>query len=315
MSHAQTSEQCAAKVGVDAGLASTLLPLGASSNHTDTLPCGWALARDYPCLSPILYSWVSVASSASLVAGTVLYTSKFQSWSFRKIIFSTQLLLVLANLLDALWVSRLSRNLGVTDGLMAFGEEIFIDVVDAMNSQPFFIYAAKLCPHSVEASMFALFMGLSNFGAAAVWPLKPSTVASPCLLSPSRTPSSPPSPPPSALALAPALAPTLFLSLSLTLSLSLSLSLTLALTHTHSLSPAFSLTLSLALSVALSEAPTPSLSPGTLHGLLTAEAARRCSEARLREPYHFCHPPLTRPPPPLPPRASVGTARLTSRHR
>jgi len=113
------------------------------------------------------YSWVSVAASASLVAGTVLYTSKFQSWSFRKIIFSTQLLLVLANLLDALWVSRLSRKLGVTDGLMAFGEEIFIDVVDAMNSQPFFIYAAKLCPHSVEASMFALFMGLSNFGGAA----------------------------------------------------------------------------------------------------------------------------------------------------
>jgi len=33
-----------------------------------------------------------------------------------------------------------------------------------MGSQPFFIFAAKLCPADVEASMFALFMGLSNFG-------------------------------------------------------------------------------------------------------------------------------------------------------
>ena len=29
---------------------------------------------------------------------------------------------------------------------------------------PFLIFAAKLCPPKVEAAMFALFMGLSNFG-------------------------------------------------------------------------------------------------------------------------------------------------------
>ncbi len=33
-----------------------------------------------------------------------------------------------------------------------------------MQSQAFFIFAAKLCPRDVEASMFSLFMGLSNFG-------------------------------------------------------------------------------------------------------------------------------------------------------
>ena len=32
---------------------------------------------------------------------------------------------------------------------------------------PFFIFAAKLCPPAVEGSMFAMFMGLSNFGSYA----------------------------------------------------------------------------------------------------------------------------------------------------
>ena len=45
-----------------------------------------------------------------------------------------------------------------------FGDEIFYDFVYKLNQMPFLIYAAKLCPAGMEASMFALFMGLSNFG-------------------------------------------------------------------------------------------------------------------------------------------------------
>ena len=36
-----------------------------------------------------------------------------------------------------------------------------------LQAMPFLIYAAKLCPKGVEASMFSLFMGLSNFGSSA----------------------------------------------------------------------------------------------------------------------------------------------------
>ena len=70
-------------------------------------------------------------------------------------------------MVDWLWASRANVAVGVPDALMAFGEEVFIDAFDQLNSQPFFIFAAKLCPPGVEASMFALFMGLSNFGYAA----------------------------------------------------------------------------------------------------------------------------------------------------
>ena len=137
------------------------------------------------------------ASETGTVAGTALYTSKFQTWRYRSIIALTQVMLVLeapfpsslaltmtssvpgahppsnhplqvllvpANLLDLVWVTRLNKAVGIPDWVMTFGEEVFIDVVAQMASQPFFIFAAKLCPPNVEASMFALFMGLSNFG-------------------------------------------------------------------------------------------------------------------------------------------------------
>jgi hypothetical protein len=127
-------------------------------------PCGWARARQLPCLSPVLRSWVAVVAQASGLAGTLLYATWFQTWRFRSIIALCQGLLILANLMDLVWVSRLNVALGLPDEVFAFGEEAFIDVFDQVQSQAFFIFATKLCPRQVEASRFALFMGLSNFG-------------------------------------------------------------------------------------------------------------------------------------------------------
>lgn len=133
-------------------------------NTPSALPCGWALERHYPCLSPVLLAYVSVAGSVALVIGTVAYASCFQTWRFRSIIGLTQLVLAFASLTDWVWTSRLNLQLGIPDEFLVFGEEVFIDAIAVLNSQPFFIFAAKLCPPGVEASMFALFMGLSNFG-------------------------------------------------------------------------------------------------------------------------------------------------------
>ena len=57
--------------------------------------------------------------------------------------------------------------MGVPDELFVFGDEVVATVIDRLNAMPFFIFAAKLCPPTVEGSMYALFMGLSNFGAGA----------------------------------------------------------------------------------------------------------------------------------------------------
>lgn len=61
-----------------------------NSSVAELLPCGWAAAQGLPCISPIIYTWVSVVGSAALVGGTTLYTTWFQSWPYRKIIACSQ---------------------------------------------------------------------------------------------------------------------------------------------------------------------------------------------------------------------------------
>lgn len=116
------------------------------------MPCGWARSAGLPCLTPVFFAYVEVAGALALVGGTAAYTTCFQTWRYRSIIGLSQVLLLFANLIDWIWTSRYNLAIGIPDELMAFGEEVFIDVIDQLNSQPFFIFAAKLCPPDVEAS-------------------------------------------------------------------------------------------------------------------------------------------------------------------
>ena len=158
-----SAAECAANVAAAANAtrASTMM------DEWSELPCGWARSRGNPCLSPVAMAYIGVAGNVALVLGTAAYKSCFQTWRFRSIIALTQLLAVFASLTDWMWALRINLRLGLPDVMFAFGEEVFIDAVDALSNQPFFIFAAKLCPNGVEASMFALFMGLSNFGSDA----------------------------------------------------------------------------------------------------------------------------------------------------
>ena len=90
--HAPASDdnRCWSLARCDARSAS-LNGTGASVNGTaGELPCGWATEREWPCLPPWLLGWVDVASAAALVLGTTLYTSKFQTWTYRSILCLTQ---------------------------------------------------------------------------------------------------------------------------------------------------------------------------------------------------------------------------------
>jgi hypothetical protein len=76
----------------------------------------------------------------------------------------SQLLLIGVNLLDFVWVSRMNVYIGIPDAVFMLGDDLLAPVIGRLNQMPFLIFAAKLCPPKVEAAMFALFMGLSNFG-------------------------------------------------------------------------------------------------------------------------------------------------------
>ena len=81
---------------------------------------------------------MGVVGSAALVCGTALYTSVFQPWPYRRIIGTTQLVLVAVNFVDLAWVARLNIRVGIPDALFVFGDEVLADIVERLNAMPFF---------------------------------------------------------------------------------------------------------------------------------------------------------------------------------
>jgi len=117
-----------------------------------------------PCFSPRFLSVVQVIGYVVFVLGTAAYNKYFSSWSYRRIWTTTQILLACVGVLDFIFVKRWNLALGISDKAFVLGDEIVSDLIARLNTMPLFILAAATCPEGVEATLFAMNMGLSNFG-------------------------------------------------------------------------------------------------------------------------------------------------------
>eukprot|EP01052_Picozoa_sp_SAG31_P015267 SAG31_NODE_977_length_10615_cov_93.546786_2_plen_127_part_00 len=104
------------------------------------------------------------AGQLFLLAGTVLYTKFFKHWSYRSIFAMTQMIGLVLGCTDLFWVSRLNLELGISDQAFVLSGEIISPIVMQLGSLPQFVLAAALCPPGTEATLFALMMGVNNFG-------------------------------------------------------------------------------------------------------------------------------------------------------
>ena len=143
-------------------------PYGAARDDDAPPPCGWAHAAGMPCIPAHLFAWENVAGCVALLAGTALYNTVFTSWRYRSIMALAQLTVALVGLIDLVFITRLNRAIGVPDLVIyLIGDEVAIAIAGRLLTMPFYIFAAELCPVKVEASMFALIMGLNNSGSSA----------------------------------------------------------------------------------------------------------------------------------------------------
>lgn len=133
-------------------------------DRDDDGECGWAIDRDYPCISKSYYGHMLALAELFGVVGIVIYNVYMSEWSFRSTFGFVQLLYFAANLIDILWVARINLALGIPDELMLCGLEIIQPICRLIHLMPLMVLAAKVCPKDLEATLFALLMGLSNFG-------------------------------------------------------------------------------------------------------------------------------------------------------
>eukprot|EP00929_Paragymnodinium_shiwhaense_P026668 TRINITY_DN15807_c0_g1_i3.p1 TRINITY_DN15807_c0_g1~~TRINITY_DN15807_c0_g1_i3.p1 ORF type:complete len:444 (+),score=42.89 TRINITY_DN15807_c0_g1_i3:749-2080(+) len=121
-------------------------------------------ADEGPKFSPTVIGWVDIFSYMGLLVGVTLYNTYCTKVSYRKIFAVAQIAHAFTNLFDFALVMRWNLLIGLPDVLMLIGDDAVTNVMSRFCSMPMFVLASKVCPDSVEATLFALLMSLANFG-------------------------------------------------------------------------------------------------------------------------------------------------------
>eukprot|EP00929_Paragymnodinium_shiwhaense_P026671 TRINITY_DN15807_c0_g2_i1.p1 TRINITY_DN15807_c0_g2~~TRINITY_DN15807_c0_g2_i1.p1 ORF type:complete len:609 (+),score=89.65 TRINITY_DN15807_c0_g2_i1:225-1829(+) len=121
-------------------------------------------AEEGPKFSPTVLGWLDIFGYVGLFVGIVLYNKFCTNVSYRTIFAVAQIAYALTNLIDLALVKRWNILVGVPDVLMMIGDDAVTSCMNRFYVMPMLVLASKVCPDSVEATLFALLTSLSNFG-------------------------------------------------------------------------------------------------------------------------------------------------------
>eukprot|EP00418_Pyrodinium_bahamense_P063365 CAMPEP_0179087468 /NCGR_PEP_ID=MMETSP0796-20121207/39744_1 /TAXON_ID=73915 /ORGANISM="Pyrodinium bahamense, Strain pbaha01" /LENGTH=538 /DNA_ID=CAMNT_0020784977 /DNA_START=21 /DNA_END=1637 /DNA_ORIENTATION=+ len=119
---------------------------------------------DGPQFIPTVLSWIDCFGSLGLLLGVTIYNKYLSEVPYRRIFLGAQLAMVISSLLDFVLVKRWNLAIGIPDIVMLIGDDAFSSTMRKFVMIPMFILASKVCPQSIEATLFAMLMALSNFG-------------------------------------------------------------------------------------------------------------------------------------------------------
>lgn len=122
-------------------------------------------SEDGPEFKPIFVGIIQMSGYISMVIGIILYNRFMTKWEFRKIFASGQVMLLFVSLLDIIIVSRVNIDVGIPDEVVVlFSDSTLSEMMKRLIFVPMYVLAARVCPVGAEATVFAMFMSLSNFG-------------------------------------------------------------------------------------------------------------------------------------------------------
>lgn len=105
----------------------------------------------------------AIGSVGSLL-GVLLYQSVLKDYSFRSLLFWSQLLYGFSGFLDLALVLRLNLKVGVPDIFFIVVDESVSQMIGRIKWMPLLVLSSKLCPPGIEGTFFALLMSIDNIG-------------------------------------------------------------------------------------------------------------------------------------------------------
>lgn len=104
------------------------------------------------------------AYSIATLTGIYIYNKLLKDIPFNKIFVTTTIGYSLCHISMIILVTRKNVEWGINDKLFCIGDEIVKQLVQEFNMMPILVLATRMCPKSIEATMYALITSTLNFG-------------------------------------------------------------------------------------------------------------------------------------------------------
>ncbi|KAF3787189.1 putative folate-biopterin transporter 2 [Nymphaea thermarum] len=121
-------------------------------------------SKSGPSFSQEIIGFIYCIGAVGSLLGVLLYHNILKNYSFRSLLFWSQLLYGLSGMLDLALVLRLNLKYNMPDYLFVVIDEGVSQMINRIKWLPLLVLGAKLCPTGIEGTFFALLMSIDNIG-------------------------------------------------------------------------------------------------------------------------------------------------------
>jgi folate/biopterin transporter len=106
-----------------------------------------------------------IAANVAGMLGVFLFEKKLSTQNFQRVFWITTGIKIVAAMFDIVIVKRWNEVVGIPDKVMYMcGDAIIGQVAMMLDFMPVAVLMSRMCPKGMEATMYALLAGFSNFG-------------------------------------------------------------------------------------------------------------------------------------------------------
>lgn len=121
--------------------------------------------RDQLDFSATFLSLLNTLTYVMMAVGSILYSKFIVNWEFHTAIGVGQILLTFLGGVDVILTTKFYNRFCISPYLFVVGGDAFAGVVEyTFRKLPLLVLGGQLCPVGIEATLFALFASVSNFG-------------------------------------------------------------------------------------------------------------------------------------------------------